>query len=144
MPSTKLLKGLPVSLIESYMSTLCYYKKGYMANWLYNGMIELKIDKVIIDVLNETIFPNEISIIPLNLNVPRLKGIIQRTLSSNGFDDNYIKSAKLFIKMHKTINKHLLCRAEIIDINNKIYASKEMLEKAYEESFSIKDKSSYY
>lgn len=144
MPSTKLLKGLPVSLIESYMSTLCYYKKGYMADWLYNGMTELIIDEVIIDVLNETIFPNEISIIPLELNIPRLQGIIQRTLSSNRFDENYIKSAKLFIKMYKTINKHLLCRAEIIDINNKIYVSKEVLEKAYEESFSIRDKSNYY
>jgi hypothetical protein len=46
--------------------------------------------------------------------------------------------------MYKTINKHLLCRAEIIDINNKIYVSKEVLEKAYEESFSIRDKSNYY
>ena len=144
MPSTKLLRGLPVSLIESYMSTLCYYKKGYMADWLYNGMIELEVDEVIIDVFNEKIFPNKISIMPLKLNVPMLKGIVQRTLLSNGFDDSYIKSAKLIIKMHKAIDKHLLCRAEIIDINSKIYVSKEMLEKAYEESFSIKDKSNYY
>jgi hypothetical protein len=143
MPSTKLLRGLPVSLIESYMSTLCYYNKGYMADWLYNGMIELEINEVIIDVLNETIFPNEISIIPLKLNIPRLNSIIQRTLLSNGFDDGYIKSAKLLIKMHESFNKHLLCRAEIIDINNKSYASKEMLEKVYEEPFSIKDKASY-
>lgn len=95
-------------------------------------------------IFNETIFPNQISIIPLELNIPRLQGIIQRTLSSNRFDENYIKSAKLFVKMHKTINKHLLCRAEIVDINNKIYVSKEVLEKAYEESFSIRDKLNYY
>ena len=144
MPSTKLLRGLPFSLIESYMNTICYYKKGYMADWLYNGMIELEIDEVTIDVLNETIFPYEISILPLNLNVPRLKGIIQRTLLSNGFDDGYIKSAKLIIKIHKDINRHLLCRTYIIDINNKIYVSKEIIEKAYEEPFSIKDKWSYY
>ena len=68
MPSTKLLRGLPVSLIESYMGTLCYYKKGYMADWLYNGMLELEIDEVIIDVLKETIFPDEISIIPIDWN----------------------------------------------------------------------------
>lgn len=144
MPSTKLLRGLPVSLIESYMSTLCYYKKGYMADWLYNGMIELEIDEVTIDVLNETIFPYEISILPLKLNVPRLKGIIERILLSNGFDDGYIKSAKLIIKIHKDINRHLLCKTEAIDINKKVYVSKEMIEKAYEEPFSIKDKSSYY
>ena len=144
MPSTKLLRGLPVSLIESYMGTLCYYKKGYMADWLYNGMLELEIDEVIIDVLKETIFPDEINIIPLKLNIPRLKAIIQRTLLSNGFDDSYIKSAKLLIKMNKAFNKHLLCRVELVDINNKLYTSKEILEKAYEDSFSIKDKSSYY
>jgi hypothetical protein len=144
MPSTKLLCGLPRSLIDSYMSTLCYYKKGYMADWLYNGMIELEINDVIIDVLDETIFPNEMSIIPLMLNIPRLKAIIQRTLLSNGFDSGYIKSAKLFIKNHKTIVKHLLCRAEAIDINDKVYLSKEIIEKVYEEPFSIKDKSSYY
>jgi hypothetical protein len=115
-----------------------------MADWLYNGMTDLEIDEVIIDVLNETIFPNEISIKPLKLNVPRLKVIIQRTLLSNGFDDDYIKSAKLLIKTHIAIDRHLLCRAEIIDINNKIYVSKEMLEKVYEEPFSIKDKSNYY
>lgn len=144
MPRTKLLCGLPRSLIDSYMSTLCYYKKVYMADWLYNGMIELAIDDVIIDVLDETIFPNEMSIIPLKLNISRLKGIIQRTLLSNGFDAGYIKSAKLYIKNNKTMFKYLLCRAEVIDINDKIYLSKEILEKAYEESFSIKDKSSYY
>jgi hypothetical protein len=107
-------------------------------------MGELEIDEVIIDTLNETIFPDEICIVPLKLNIPRLKGIIQRTLLSNGFDDCYIKSAKLLIKMYKAIDKHLLCRAEMIDINNKTYLSKEILEKAYEEPFSIKDKSSYY
>lgn len=101
MPSTKLLRGLPSSLIDSYMNTLCYYKKGYMADWLYNGMIELEIDDVIIDVLDETIFPNEMSIIPLNLNIPRLKEIIQRTLLSNGFDSGYIQSSKLLLKFIK-------------------------------------------
>jgi len=107
-------------------------------------MFELEINEVIIDVFNETILPDEISVIPLKLNIPRLKGIIQRTLFSNGFDDGYIQSAKLLIKKHKLIDKHLLCRAEIIDINNKVYVSKEILEKAYEEPFSIQDKSSYY
>ena len=72
MPSTKLLKSLPSALIESYMSTLCNYKTGYMADWLYNGMIELKIEEVIIDVINEDIIPIEISIIPLKLYLPHL------------------------------------------------------------------------
>lgn len=39
--------------------------------------------------------------------------------------------------------KYVLCRSEIIDISDTVYLSGEIIEKAYEEPFSIKDKSSY-
>lgn len=139
MASDKLLKGLPRSLIDSYMGTLCYYKTGYMADWIYNGMIEFKIDEVIIDTFSEDIMPMEISIMPLKLYLPTLRRIIKKTLLSNEFEDDYIKSAKLIIKLDISINRTLICKSEVIDINNKIYECKEVIIKSYEDFFSVKD-----
>lgn len=41
MPKTNNLNGLPNNLAMSYLSTLSYYKGGYMVDWLVHvGKIE--------------------------------------------------------------------------------------------------------
>ncbi len=65
MAKTKTLNGLSHSLAHSYFSTISYYSKGYMSDWIFNSAFDIWIDSVQIDILNKEIFPKELIIRPL-------------------------------------------------------------------------------
>lgn len=137
MPSTRLLNGLPHNLIQSYMSTLCYHKKGYMADWIYNGTKLLAVNEVVIDIMNDNITPNEMNIMPLLFYVRPLKDIISNTLTANKFDTNFITSAHIYIEVKDFDSRTIYCRTEVMDINGKLYTSKITEEKVYEPFFDV-------
>jgi len=62
MAKTKTLNGLSYSLAHSYFSTINYYSKGYMSDWIVNSAFDIGIDNVQIDILNKEIFPKELMI----------------------------------------------------------------------------------
>lgn len=94
---------------------------------------------IIIDIFSENIIPIEISRMPLELSLTTLRRITKKTLLSNEFEDDYVKVAKLIIRLDRSINRTLIYKSEVIDINNKIYECKEIIIKSYEDFFNVKD-----
>jgi hypothetical protein len=136
MPSKKLLNGLPHDIIKPYMSTLCFYKKGYMANWLVNGAKLLEINEVEIDLLNQMITPDSMDIPALKHYLPQMKNTIASKLKANNFDENFIKIAKLHFRIDDWSSRTIDCTAELRDLDGRVYKY-TFKEEAYEQFFEV-------
>ena len=66
-----------------------------MADWLLNTARNLRVDTVTFDILNTSIDPREMEIFPLLYHLKDLKKIIEKELTQNGFDTNFIVDAKI-------------------------------------------------
>lgn len=130
MAKTKILNGLSYSLAHSYFSTINYYSKGYMSDWIVNSAFDIGIDNVQIDILNKEIFPKELMIRPLLINLDDLKHIIDKTVKSNDLPADFIKEAKFDIKVTK--DRQIICSNFTIGENGRIYKSKDYIEQSYE------------
>jgi hypothetical protein len=135
MTKTKFLNGLSYSLAHSYFSTINYYSKGYMSDWIVNAATNLGIDRVQIDILNKEIHPNELMIRPLLVNLDYLKYIIVKTLESNQLSNTFIKEAKFDIKI--TSDRQIICSSYTMGENGRIYKSKDYLEQSFEKFTAI-------
>ena len=111
MAKRKNIKGLPNSLVQRYFSTLFWWDKAYMADWICNASSEKQITSLEIDILNQTVFPTDLQIKPIVGHLPKLKETIEKTLESNGFQNNYITTAKFkhdrFDRIKKTFLEKL-------------------------------------
>ena len=130
MARLKLLNGLPNDLISSFFSTLKYWGKGYMVDWLVNAGIELNIKTIKIDILNKQIIPKELEIKPLLYHINELEGIILKVSQHAGFGENFIRQATFEIKL--TTNRRLMCKAILIGENGVVFSSKEYYDESYE------------
>jgi len=140
MGKTRNLNGIPESLAASYLSTLKYYRKGYMADWLNSVASKMKIYDIKIDLLNDSIHPKECQIKPLLAWNENLRDIIYKTLINNKFEPNFINRAELKfeIRSKKSIPNNIVnCYPELEDKNGKIYSLTEPYsEQAYERLFN--------
>jgi len=134
MPKKKRLNGLPYDLIKSYFATDKYCDCGYMADWMLNTAKRLNIDEIIIDIINQTYFPGELNFHPFTYELPFLKAIIERNLSHNGFNKDFIIEAKIKVEFHKE-PKALICHAWLIDRESNKYSVGPMTELSYGEEF---------
>jgi hypothetical protein len=126
----KTLNSLSYNLAQSYFSTLNYYQKGYMIDWLVNGANDLGIDTVEIDFLDGAIKPNELLDTPLIAFFNYTKQIICKTLESNNLPADFIIEAKFIIKISP--DRWITCSNYTKDITGKIYKSKDYIEKSYD------------
>lgn len=149
MPSTKRLNGLPNSIGESYLSTLKYYHKGYMADWLNSVGLKTKEFDISIDIFNDKVRPTNCHIKPLIAWNDEFRSLIKKVLQKEGFELNFISQAimKFQIRSRKGQNNIISCKVELTDIKGKTYSNKKPIkEEAYEdpfEPFSIIDKRRY-
>jgi len=143
MAKPRLLNGLPHNLLHSFFSTLRYWEKGYMSDWIVNAALEIKTNRITIDILNKHIEPKEIEIKPIMYHLSDLDGIIRKVTNHAGFNENYIKQAIFEIEILE--NRYIKCIAIVIGENGKIFKSKEYFEKSFEEfkavNLNITDKS---
>jgi len=130
MTKTKTINSLSYSLAHSYFSTMNYYSKGYMSDWIVNGALQIGHNKVKIDILKKTIHPQELMIRPLIVNLDYLEGIIQKTLESNDLPPNFITEANFDIDV--TTDRKIIVSHYTKGINNRIYSSKPYVEQSYE------------
>ncbi len=139
MAKRKNINGLPNNLIQQYFSTLFYWNGGYMADWIWNASTEKNISEIEIDILNKTVLPNTIEIKQITTYLDRLKTTISKELTNNGFENDFIVSAKfdIFISAKFRTQKLLTCTATLIDREQRIYKSKTYTEKAYEDTFTV-------
>jgi hypothetical protein len=137
MPKRKNLNGLPHNLTKSYFGTLRYYGSGYMADWLLNAAIDLKVDTVSLDIINSTIDPREMEKLPLMYHLKDLKNILDNELIRNGFQTNFIVSAKIRVEIpeYNIDAKTLYCYPELTDIEGRQYKAGRIIETAYEQKF---------
>ena len=131
MARRKQLNGLPNDLADSFFSTLRYYEKGYMSDWIVNATIELKVEKIQIDILNNQIKPKELEIKPILHNIAELEGIINRVTKHAGFENDFIQQAEFDIEINK--NRQLKCKTTLIGENGEIFESKDYIEESFEE-----------
>jgi len=131
MARRKLLNGLPNDLVDSFFSTLRYWEKGYMSDWIVNSSIELKVKKVYIDILNKQIKPKELEIKPISHNVAGLESIINKVTKYAGFESDFIKQAVFDIEING--NRQLKCKATLFGENGEIFESKDYIEESYED-----------
>jgi hypothetical protein len=101
-----------------------------MSDWIVNSAFDNGIDNVQIDILKKEIFPKELMIRPLLINLNYLQHIIDKTLKSNGLPADFIKEAKFDIKVTK--DRQIICSNFTIGINGRIYKSKDYVEQSYE------------
>ncbi len=135
MGKTRNLNGLPGNLALSYLSTLGYYDRGYMADWLKHISIKLGINKIEIDILGKSITPKEAEIKPLLADLNKLNGIINQELTNNGFESNFLTKAVLRFDIPLD-EKVVHCFPLLEDTNGKIYEPKNRItETAYESDF---------
>ncbi len=126
--SIKILNSLSHNIADSYFSTINYYDKGYMVDWLVNGANELGVNSVEIDVLNKTISPKELMDTPLMAYMNYTNSIIERTLTSLNQPKDFIIEAKLLISIHQ--DRWISCDNYTKDTNGKLYKSKVFSDKS--------------
>jgi hypothetical protein len=142
MPQKKRLNGLPYDLIKSYFATDKYCVCGYMADWMLNTARRLNVDEITIDIINQTHIPSELNFHPFTYELPFLKAIIERTLTHNGFDKDFIIEAKITVEFLKE-SKELTCHAWLVDRESNKYSVGPLTELSYCEEFNpfdLKDK----
>ena len=91
------LNGLPNSLEQRYFSTLFWWDKAYMADWIWNAANEKGVTDIEIDILRDTVDPEELEIKPIIAQLNQLRETIKATLDSNDFPTNFIVDAKIKI-----------------------------------------------
>jgi len=139
MAKKKNLNGLPNNLKQQYFSTLFYYDKGYMADWIWNAAKEKNVSDIQIDIINETVTPKDLQIQPLTTQLIRLQQTIKKELVNNGFADDFIVKAKfeIYISPENREEKMFGVFVTLEDKDGKIYRSKPYAEMAYETDFQV-------
>jgi len=139
MAKKKNLNGLPNNLKQQYFSTLFYYDKGYMADWIWNVAKEKNVSDIQIDIINETVTPKDLQIQPLTTQLIRLQQTIKKELVNNGFADDFIVKAKfeIYITPENREQKMFGVFVTLEDKDGKIYRSKPYAEMAYETDFQV-------
>ncbi|RBP26937.1 hypothetical protein DFR65_1137 [Oceanihabitans sediminis] len=124
MGKTRNLNGIPGNLALSYLSTLGYYDGGYMADWLNFIARDKNVKEIEIDILNSEIEPEETDIKPLKADLKKLRGILEKELSNNGFEMDFIKKAIMKFEIpidNPRFKNTVYCYPFIEDENGKIY-----------------------
>ena|SRR5436190_14968422 len=134
MGKKRKLNGLPNSLVQRYFSTMFYYKGGYMGDWIWKTARENNVTDIQIDVLNQTIIPKEIEIVPIVGFLYPLHETIEITLLKNNFPLNFITDVKFEIIVPKAneLEHSLRCQATMTDIEGTNYKGKIYLEQTFE------------
>ncbi len=134
------LNGTSGNLALSYLSTLGYYDGGYMADWLNFIARDKNVKKIEIDILNDKIEPKEADITPLKADLKKLRGILEKDLSNNGLEMDFIKRAVMKFEIpidNPRIKNTVYCYPFIEDENGKIYQPKKrIIETAHEVDFN--------
>ncbi len=108
-----------------------------MADWIFNSASEKNVNELTLDFWNNTVEPNVLEIKPILRQLPRLKETVWKTLKSQNFESDFIRSGILKIKMGKTGYRYLYCKTILTDKNGKEYIGKEYLESVYEDKFQV-------
>jgi hypothetical protein len=139
MPKKRNLNGLPYNLVQQYFSTIFYFGRGYMADWIWCAADEKNVSDIEIDILKKTVNPKSLEINPITAYLDRLQETIKKELVANGFENDFIKSAKFEISIsEKDKQKKLFrCVAILKDNDGKMYKSKIHTDTSLRRKFQV-------
>src|SRR5690606_41486683 len=107
-----------------------------MGDWIFNAVSEKNVSELTIDFWNNTIVPNELQIKPILKQLPRLKETVLKTLESQNFESDFIRTGILKSKKDTTGYRCLDCRAILTDKTGIKHIGKAYTEAVYEDEFS--------
>jgi hypothetical protein len=90
MTRIRSINSLPNEVTQKYISTLMYYDKGYMMDWISKSINELSIDSAEIDLFKESSRPTDFITNPIKVYFKELRNHIEKRLVQNGFESDYI------------------------------------------------------
>jgi hypothetical protein len=138
MAKKRNLNGLPNSLEQRYFSTLFYYHRAYMADWIWNAAHAKGISDIEIDILNDTVAPRQLQIKPIIAQLKELRETIQLTLMKQQFPPGFIAQAVFKISIDPTDRfRYFTCIPSVTDIEGKVYEGKKYTEQAMEDPFDV-------
>ncbi|QHT69506.1 hypothetical protein GXP67_24095 [Rhodocytophaga rosea] len=134
MAKRRNLNGLPNILTQSYFSAMCYYDKGFMADWIILMANSKGIRDVEIDIFREEVKPIELQVLPMLYYLPKMREIIIKTLESTGFEKDFITEAvfDIYVSQKYRALRLLTCQCTIQDKEGHRYIGKIYTEDAYE------------
>ena len=138
MPRRRTLNGIPHNITQSFFyGPNRFYGCGYMADWLSNAARKLNLDKASLNVLTATFKPIELNLLPLTFNAKSLEEIIDKELSANGFEKDFIAEAYIdFEFLNPNIfRKGIYCFPYLIDKEGRRYESGRIIVESYEPDF---------
>lgn len=106
MGGSRDLNGLPNELTQKYLSSLLYFKHGYMGDWLWTRMNELGLEEAQLDILDESTAPSHLRIKPVVVYFPDIKETIQKKLNSHDFESDHIVHASFHIAITNLGGEH--------------------------------------
>lgn len=128
--SKKILNGLAYNLAQSYFSTLNYFAKGYMCDWIVNGAYEVGVSNVKIDLLRGKVEPPVMNFHALTFPIRYLIPIIHKELEGNRIATDYIKEAIFEIEIND--NREIICNSYTVGDDGRVFKAKKYHEKSYE------------
>jgi len=90
MTRIRSINGLPNEVTQKYISTLMYFDKGYMMDWISKSLKELNVDSAEIDLFTESSRPADFITKPIKVYFNDLRNHIEKRLVQNGFESDYI------------------------------------------------------
>ena len=129
------------NLIDSYFSTLNYFadtsseekRCGYMADWLWKIGMENNEWDIEMDILNKTFDQKSFEVKALLFPMDKLLTIVNKCLVDAGVENDFVKELKFLIQLRRSRDiPTVICTAELVGANEKIYNSKEFTTIAYD------------
>jgi len=145
MGRKKELSGLPNTLEQRFFSNLFFTNSKGMADWIWNGAVELGTPNVEIDILRKKVVPTQLEIKEITSHLPRLWVTIEEALDREGFSRDHIVDAKFDIHVSKKYQtqKILACMTTVRDSDGHEYKGKWYTERAVQEFTVFKDRTYY-
>lgn len=142
MGRVKTLNGIPNEVVQKYLSTLMYYDKGYMADWIWKKMNELKISEAEIDLFNETTNPTELKTKPIIAYLFELRELIQKQLKIKNFESDYFRKGSLKITIDKIGEPFGIVSIQciLVNIDNRQFVGNVYQERTYPIADSLFEK----
>lgn len=137
MAKKKNLKGIPHNITKSFFSSLRYYSRGYMADWLVHAATKENVQKGYIDIFQQEIVPATLNLSIFQSHIKDLRRIIETELSNNGFSVDFLVEAKIELEFpsYNGTTRAIYCYPYIVDKEGKRYSAGRLIEYAYEDTF---------
>jgi len=124
----KKLRSTVHNLAHAYQSTLFYFAKGYMADWACNVAQKKGLSILEVDIIKGQVFPIDAHVEALIAYTDKLRQSLEHDLESIGLKMDFVKKATLKLSIVDEKKRLIKIVAEITDIEDCTYQSKDFLE----------------